>query len=339
MGEYLYQSSLKLQTQQGKASMLRGYDPLKEIYHWTLIIFLLIDEMVLVSLAYMPVNSISTLTGDAWNIPFWSFLSIIMLLAILSPFISFMRFQREKRRRDALRQEVPLGNSRLLAPIQPFAARPTFSLPIRLESQLKKDFVRGVIIGVPFFLAFLALDYIALSGNPWELPSFLTVFVYPLCALIPALVSGLGRAILTRVAGHYLHPSLEIDDEGINACYGRETISIAWQDVRYFALVNGKVWSKVVGKRGSPEREAFEISDGENMICWLATEPFSSYRLLWSSEATLSARDYTSLTQQLASLIVAKTDLPLLDFRLFKRKRNEPIQPHVFPMSPDVQHS
>jgi hypothetical protein len=124
---------------------------------------------------------------------------------------------------------------------------------------------------------------------------------------------------------------LRVDNEGMSAHYGRETISIAWKDVRYFALVSDTAFSKLPSFRAS-KREAFEISDGKNMICWLVAFPFPSHNLLWPGKTVLSAQDYASLTQQLASLIVAKTDCPLLDFRLPKHRHKKQVQHHVFSM-------
>jgi hypothetical protein len=64
-----------------------------------------------------------------------------------------------------------------------------------------------------------------------------------------------------------------------------------------------------------------------------------SYDLLWSGETALSAQDYAFLTQQLASLIVAKTGCPLLDLRLPMGKRKKNKQPPVFYPSPARKES
>lgn len=306
--------------------MARGYDPLQEIYHWSLIIFLLLDEMIVVSMVLVPVwDNVSFLTSRIWNINFGVGLILLLLLVgIASPPLTFLRYQREKRRRNMLRQEALMRSSQPLAPIQPSTTLALLSLPIRLESQLNKSFVQRIIIGALLIILVLAMNLIILLGIPWQIPFFLVLIINPFSGLIIAAVTGTARSIQIRIAGYYLHPSLQVDDEGLSARYGRETISIAWRDVRYFALVSSTAFSKMPGKKagsGTPEREAFEISDGENRICWLVASPFPSYDLLWFGETALSAQDYASLMQQLASLIVAKTDHPLLDLRLPRRKR------------------
>jgi hypothetical protein len=78
---------------------------------------------------------------------------------------------------------------------------------------------------------------------------------------------------------------LAIDDEAITARYGRSTITISWRNIRHFALVDSRTFRQLptstnpptfrqVLKAGilspgtaAPEHEAFEISDGENIIC------------------------------------------------------------------------
>lgn len=322
MEDYLYQSNSECEAWKGETDLLRGYDPLQEIYHWMGIISLLLGELLLVSYALVPMwNSASLLTTWVWDIPPGIVgVGCLFLFVILTPLLFYLYWQREKQRRDALRQGALRGSVSPLAPTQPLADRPLPPLPMRIESRLTKNSA-GLMIGGALIAAFLlVLDSIMIFGSPW-IETFLLIIIYPVC-LLPASISAFARVIFMRIAGYYLHPSLEIDDEGIHARYGRVVISIAWQNVRYFALVNGKIWSKRAGKT-SQQREAFEISDGENRICWLATEPFPSYSLLWFGESTLSARDYTSFTWQLASLIVAKTHLPLLDFRLTKRKQPE----------------
>lgn len=82
------------------------------------------------------------------------------------------------------------------------------------------------------------------------------------------------------LAGHYLLPSLAIDDESIAACYGPNTITIAWRD-----------------------------------ICWLKAAPLRHHRLFRFGEIALSDQEYAAFTQQLAALLMEKTGLPLYDLR------------------------
>ena len=74
---------------------------------------------------------------------------------------------------------------------------------------------------------------------------------------------------------------------------------------------------------------AFEISDGENMICWQVTAPPRVYGLLQNGEVPFSPQGYDLFTRQLAVLIAERTGLPLYDFRppeqkVKEKKRNRP---------------
>ncbi|HEY3992183.1 MAG TPA: hypothetical protein VGM01_04795 [Ktedonobacteraceae bacterium] len=125
--------------------------------------------------------------------------------------------------------------------------------------------------------------------------------------------------IQNRVTKQYLLPWLDIDNEGITVRYGRDTISIHWNDICYFALTSSALLLR--SRATSPQKyETFEISDGENMICWQAAPPARSLRLLQNGEVPLSPQGYTLFTQQLAALIVERTGLPLYDFRMPERK-------------------
>lgn len=332
MEEYFSQAEMGSEIQREYTAHQRGYDPLQEIYHWSLIIFLLSDEMILVGVTFVPqLDSISFLTTSLfWHVSFGvMLLSILVMMAIAGPCVAFLRYRREKRKRDMLRQNVLIGGSQPLAPIQPSVPFAQIALPIRLESRLNKRFMRWMCICGLVALPLLALDILTLQGMFWQF-SFLLVEPIYLCSIfIPGAVAGIARAIQLRVAGHYVHPSLHINGEGISARYGQETIFVGWQDIRYFALVNSISFSKIPGRKAE-QREAYEISDGVNRICWLSSALVPSYELLWFGERVLSAQDYASLTQQLASLIVANTGCSLLDFRLPIRKRKKREQPAVF---------
>ncbi|MDQ2905823.1 MAG: hypothetical protein M3Y81_20060 [Chloroflexota bacterium] len=243
--------------------------------------------------------------------------------------MAIRRKRSEKKQRDPLRKDVINGNSQLLAPIQPSPYAQMLALPVHIEGRLDRPFTRLPIIGVVVFASMIALDIWILLGNPPDL-AFLVSSGSAIAIQIPLWIS---RAIQKVIAGHYLLPALQVDEDGISARYGRDTISMRWEDVRSFALVSSVTF------RGTGQREAFELSDGENMICWLVAEPFSAYNLLWSSGApaspqvTLSAQDYVSFTQQLSSLIVAKTGRPLYDLRLPKHKKKSR-QARPLPMAP-----
>ncbi|GCE07160.1 hypothetical protein KDAU_44890 [Dictyobacter aurantiacus] len=169
-------------------------------------------------------------------------------------------------------------------------------------------------------------------------PLVYAVAPHLLAMAIIGLGVGMWMEMRLYIAGYYLLPSLTIDDESITARYGRGTITIAWSDIRYFALVdsttfcrlptsdNPPTFRQLLTSGGTlshlpvPAHEAFEISDGENMICWLKAAPFRHHRLFRFGEVALSGRDYAAFTQQLAALLMEKTNLPVYDLRLATQK-------------------
>lgn len=220
-------------------------------------------------------------------------------------------------RQSALQGEV---HDLALPPVRSSAR--ALSLPLRLESRLKRAFLFLPGAWVLFVGALFGFGYLWIDGSLGAIAPDLA-FVFSLITPFIAIL-GLGAINLVQVsvAAHYFHPDLQIDEEGLTARYGRDTITIAWRDVRSFVLLNSKLTNAGFNRK-APAREAFEILDGENRICWLAHQTLSSSRLLLCDKTKLSDQDYEMFTTQLATLIVTHTELPLLDFRLAEKPRKE----------------
>ena len=113
--------------------MLRGFDPLKENYHWRLILTVLAGEAVLVSFLASPIVN-SALINDYGAFGFWIGLILFFLLfGVGIPLVSFIYSQREKKRRDALRRAILRGENCPLMPVQPDVATGELPLPLRIE--------------------------------------------------------------------------------------------------------------------------------------------------------------------------------------------------------------
>ena len=59
------------------------------------------------------------------------------------------------------------------------------------------------------------------------------------------------------------------------------------------------------------------------MICWQVASLPRSHHLSLSGQAVASPQDYDAFVQELSTLIVERTRLPLYDFRAPERKRKE----------------
>lgn len=209
-------------------------------------------------------------------------------------------------------------------------------LPMRVVSRRKQAFTGRIATEVALLAASLVALYAILLISPSQ-PRFL----YAVPGLLALTILSLGLVIWIEmrlpIAARYLLPSFTIDNEAITARYGHSTITIAWHDIRYFALVSSDTFRQLptsdnpptfrrilrtgLTSSNTPAHEAFEISDGENVICWLKATPFRHHSLFRFGEVALSDGDYAAFTQQLAALIMAKTGLQLYDLRLAKHKK------------------
>lgn len=322
MSENVWQSNTGPQASTQEEYMLRGYNPLKEFYHWQLIISMITGGLVTLTYILLPgVNNASFLYTQAWSLP----VSLILLLCFFLvwvglPLWSFLRYRHIRQKRDMLRMAAFRGQSLPLASFQPMPFQPTpfyqRVLPLRLESHLKKGLViwtglESLLVGIDWLMNYA--DY----NHLWTMPTFLSSYSPLLGMALGYALIGISMAIQNRIRGFYLLPWLQVDDQGITASYGRDTIAMRWQDIRYFALANTILWRRASTKSAEKAKkfDVFEISDGENMICWQVNAPPSAYCLRLFSEAVRSPQIYEVFTQQMASLIIERTGLPLCDFR------------------------
>lgn len=237
----------------------------------------------------------------------------------------WIRARHEERQRNSWRRDALQGTDLRLVSPQPVASEWPLSLPSHLESRIRRALF--IVIGVAGLIVvfFFVPGYLWASGYPGEFLRTLVEWFALIMAMIPLVYVGFVHLIQMYIAAHYFHPQLHIDHEGITARYGHDTITMAWNDIRYVALINSKLASAGFNRK-APWREAFEISDGENRVCWLAHQPLSSYRLFRLDDTDFGEPGYAKFTQQVASLIVERTHRPLLDFRLEEKKRADPSQ-------------
>lgn len=254
----------------------------------------------------------------------------MLLIGFFALFLPLRHYRRERTYRDTLRRgallptehkNIPVA-SRLFTPFDERFER------LHLESQPKKENSRRLIMVIGLFVVLQALNYLLFFGPDW-IKSFVWSILTMMLGLllINAGVTPLRVTLKRRVAATYLLPSLKADEEGISARYGKDAITMRWRDIRYFALVDSASFRGLIDpKQKKPDgankaRAAYEISDGENRICWLDAPPFSSQLLLLNGESEMSEAQYTTFAQQLASQVSERTELPLYDFRVQKKTK------------------
>jgi hypothetical protein len=322
MSEYPYQSDATLQTYEIETEMLRGYDPSKESLRWNIVVAFLVGEASVCVLAIMPAFSSPSMLswGSPWLIA--AMIALLLLLSIAAPLMAYLLYRNNNKKKKVSRQAALREVYHL---VYPFSPPQPFSLPLQIKSRVKMAYVRRMIILMLPALALFVCYGVITFGHLEELPGWLIAFpgiIAPMMMMIfcmggPLMVQGL-------ITNHYGLPAMVVDNDGMSACYGRDPIFMRWHDIRYLAVARNteSMWSTTRKSAASSalNREVYEISDGENMICWLREAPFSSHRLLQNGEVALSDQQYTKFAQQLASLVIERTGLPLYDFRPPERK-------------------
>ncbi len=160
--------------------MLRGYDPLQEIHHWRLVIFLLASEFLLAGLLISPFfTGFYSINADAWSPQFiLGALLVYSLLAITMPLFTIRSSRSEKKRRNPLRQGALNRDSQLLAPIQPPPHAQALALPLHIEGRLRWPFIWLLIGGAVIFASIIILNIWTLLGDPGTLPWYLAQPTY-----------------------------------------------------------------------------------------------------------------------------------------------------------------
>jgi len=321
--------------------MLRGYTPLKEIYQWRLLLATIL--LILSPAPYLLSPQYDNLNFLTFGL-FWPLLLVLAFPLIFGPLYLFqlIGYNRERRRTESLQREVLRGNFQKFVPVPSSADQGLLSLPCRVQSRIKRSFVILVAILVGVIGIWLGAEVIVMLADPADLSPWsswtpiLSAFTVMLLWIGPYL----WRLLSAFIVDYHLRPSFEIDEDGITARYGHNIVTMRWMDVRYFALANGKrllargvatsttksgtnifIRRNSVTAIGGPV-EVFELCDGENTICWSASELIGSACQLWRSGDTLLApQDYDAFTQRLSSLIVSKTGCQLYDLRQEQKKK------------------
>jgi hypothetical protein len=203
---------------------LRGYDPLRELHQWSMFSLLLVSELVLVGAASIPMyNSELMLIGAGdliWGIRPGIIVPFLLLLGILPFLFRYRSYRSEKWERAKLRQ-MALNCDTASTELPPFIVAQKFPLPMQIESRLKKLTTASSVIGTLLFTAIIMINALTFLINSSEILFFFSMIAMIVgVGIIFKFGPGIDRDICLRLAGHYLHPSLTIDEETIAARYG-----------------------------------------------------------------------------------------------------------------------
>jgi len=252
----LHMSGETAQVPKNRTNMLRGYDPLREMYQWKLVSLLFFSELLLVGLASIPTYNSAWLLaeGGVWGIHPGAFVPFLLLLGTIPFLLVYKHYRKERRARAELRREALVLHEvdQVPAQIQPSPAFQKLLLPVQIEYRRKRSFTNRVLLEILLLVASLVGNYTIALVNPSE-PRFLYAAVPGLLAIaIIGLSVGIWLEMRLPIAGRYLLPSLAIDDEAITARYGRSTITIPWRNIRHFALVDSSTFRQLPTSTNPP---------------------------------------------------------------------------------------
>lgn len=278
--------------------MLRGYDPVREEAHWTLICSGLTLGLATTAICFVAAQT----PGDPeamirgfFSMPLYNVISLLFLiLALVFWIISFSGHSRRIARTSHLRQKALTGTAPLCTP--PSQEALPITLPYTIRMQIGPDFLKrcrsiAILWGISIISPFLIYRNLPLTENLYFTALRLILFLVTPAWLISSLVTS-----------RYAAPRLTIDENTITAHYLGESVTMRWEGVRCFMLLDqnkpGSAW-------------AFELSDGSNVIRWVdlsakANNPYAP---------RMHPSQYSALMQTLPHWICTRTGLPLYNLR------------------------
>lgn len=275
--------------------MSRGYDPVREETHWTLICDGITLGLLTAAQWYATAQQLSD-PAMAVRYPLMVWVMLILALGlptylIIDRIASFRRFRKSRARTAHLREMALTGIAPLYEP--PSQEPLPITLPYTVRVHLSKLFFKGqrfklLLEIVPIVL--LVLLGFAMKIGIFTQWSFLAIMLAPLL-LDPA------RFISMLLQESWHSPTLILDDERITARYWGDRVTMRWDDVRCFMLIN--------------QERTFELSDGANTIRWSDISAKANHPYVPAMEPG----QYTALMQALPHWICTRTGLSLYDLR------------------------
>lgn len=305
--------------------MLRGYHPVKEIYRWERVIFALCFLSIGVLILEDSVEHTDVTSPGAGNIAFF----LVFPLTFLCLWLLFLYPVKRRLLKLFRLQRTILHSQGGSMPVAPSDSAPVeVSLPVSVSIRPSRSIWRMLSFSLLFLVGsvlFLQLPF--LLSDPYLIPS--EVFVVTPTFLGLFFLAPLLEFTLPMTADFYLLPSLEVDENGMCARYGGDSISIAWQHTRFFALAEYKRFGSNDNSFKPRSRrkwvQIYLICDGENTIAWYA-DP----RRKMQNPSSLSIEDYAKLLEkQLPALVGRKTGLSLLDMRGSQRAKAALVAPSL----------
>ena len=246
--------------------MLQGNDPFQEQYRWTRV-FIYLMALALVLALFLSLNANYSESYNTVIIVFM-FVYLALILFIFIGATALLQFQSKSFKQLRQRRSLVLsGQSFPRAEQQPVAPTKPIELPQRVRKNLRRGIpISAIILPILYCACQVVLLLPLLVPNPYILPDlvFESSSVFTMIAIFSLIYAAL--IPLISITAYYMLPALDIDDNGITAHYGQYHVSLAWQDIRYFAISNDK---QIANPRAAVKTFVYEICDGKNIINWM----------------------------------------------------------------------
>lgn len=271
--------------------MIRGYDPVREETHWTLICEGIALGLLTAAIWFEAAQSLF----DPETMIQQHTLVVIELVFILAfptyQIISWITSFLSRRRITAwtlyFRQKALEDTASLCPP--PSQDPLPITLPYTLHVRIGKGFLKQHSFELIVNIVLLAILFsITLNLSFTEQLRSISVLFVPFLLPLTGIISKL-------VASRSSTPMLTLTDDSITARYLADRITMRWDDVRYFMRID--------------QEQTFELSDDTNTIRWsdISARPNNPY------VPAMEPTQYAALMQTLPHWICTRTGLPLYD--------------------------
>jgi hypothetical protein len=200
------------------------------------------------------------------------------------------------RRRRQKRLRALQGDQDLLYSTQPLRNEYALVLPTTIEVKMRVTIF--YILSAGLVILYLSLLAIAIYLQNFSFAELRFLMLIDGGMLLFSLFFVL---LVIFIATRYAHQQITVTEQGITIRYRGKTMSLAWNDARFFSIH---------GSTRAKHPILYELSSMKKSVIWIQLK--STSLLL---KPLIPFQSYQQQMNALLELVAAKTDLPLYDLR------------------------
>jgi hypothetical protein len=302
-------------------------DPLRQNVHmhiWLMVLYTFFIAFLMLTVASQLLSLYFSAPFDLYMVAIHAILLLLLFLSLAFSWGWFWSMCMISRRRRQKRLRALQGDQDLLFSAQPSRDEHALGLPITIEVKMRMTIFFILIVGL--VVIYLSLSFIAFYMQKLSFEDVRLLIFTNGCML---LISLLFVLLVARIAARYAHQQITVTEQGITTRFRRKTMSLAWNDARFFSL-HGSTRSGMVGAgvEPPPGKPAagfnpaptipdqskhpflYELSSMKESVVWMQLRANS----FWL-KPLIPFEHYQQQMNALAEMVAAKTDLPLYDLR------------------------